>query len=126
MADRERPPHGCDLQHGPMVLHDETDERSRNLPDSIPDDWRERLRLAVVRSGKKHSTVAEDAGITRASLSRILTGKSQPRFDAFVRIAHAVGETAGYLLGEHGFSLSREERATAQAAAMALIDLTRK
>jgi len=89
-------------------------------------NWRERLREAIYRSGKKHSTIAEDAGVTPATLSRILTGKSRPRFDTFVRIAHAVGETAGYLLGEHGFDFSREERETVQAAAMTLMDLIRK
>lgn len=88
-------------------------------------NWRERLREAIDRSGKKHSVVAWDAGVTRATLSRILTGKSQPRFETVMRIAHAVDENVGYLAGEHGFTLSREQRAQVQTAAVILIDLTR-
>jgi transcriptional regulator with XRE-family HTH domain len=89
-------------------------------------DWRERLRDAVNRSGKKHYLIAEDAGVTRATLSRILTGvHSQPKFETILRIAHAAGENIGYLAGEQGFSLSREQRAKVQTAAVILIDLTR-
>jgi transcriptional regulator with XRE-family HTH domain len=89
-------------------------------------DWRERLRDAVNRSGKKHYVIAEDAGVTRATLSRILTGAHpQPKFETILRIAHAAGENVGYLAGEQGFSLSSEQRARVQAAAVILIDLTR-
>jgi transcriptional regulator with XRE-family HTH domain len=88
-------------------------------------NWRERLREAIDRSGKKHSVVAWDAGVTRATLSRILTGKSQPRFETVMKIAHAVDENVGYLAGEQGFTLSREQRAQVQTAAVILIDLTR-
>ncbi|HXH92996.1 MAG TPA: helix-turn-helix transcriptional regulator [Thermoanaerobaculia bacterium] len=89
-------------------------------------DWRDRLRDAVNRSGKKHSYIAEDAGVTRATLSRILTGKHRnPGVDTIVRIAHAVGESVGWIFGEQGFSLSGEQRAKIQTAAVILIDLTR-
>jgi transcriptional regulator with XRE-family HTH domain len=81
--------------------------------------------MAVSRSGMKQSIIADDAGVTPATLSRILNGRSHPRFDVVVRIAQAVGENVGYLLGERGFSLSREERAKVQTAAVILIDLTR-
>jgi transcriptional regulator with XRE-family HTH domain len=74
----------------------------------------------------KHSIIAEDAGIGRATLSRILNGRSHPRFDIVVRIAKAVGENVAHLLGERGFTLSREERAKVQTAAVILIDLTRQ
>lgn len=90
------------------------------------EDWRERLREAINRSGMKHYLIAEDARVTRATLSRILTGAhSQPKFETILRIAHAVGENVGYLAGEQGFSLSSEQRARVQAAAVILIDLTR-
>jgi transcriptional regulator with XRE-family HTH domain len=95
------------------------------LPGRIPNDWRARLLEAVWRSGMKHSIIAEDAGVTRATLSRVLNGRSHPSFDVVVRIAQAVGENVGHLLGERGFSLSREERAKVQTAAVILIDLTR-
>jgi len=89
-------------------------------------DWRERLREAIQRSGKKHYLIAEDARVTRATLSRILTGvHSQPKFETILRIAHAIGENVGYLAGEQGFSLSSEQRAKVQTAAVILIDLTR-
>ncbi|HEV7573452.1 MAG TPA: helix-turn-helix transcriptional regulator [Thermoanaerobaculia bacterium] len=94
------------------------------MPDLA--DWRERLREAIQRSGKKHYLIAEDAGVTRATLSRILTGAhSQPKFETILRIAHAAGENVGYLAGERGFSLSSEQRVRVQAAAVILIDLTR-
>jgi transcriptional regulator with XRE-family HTH domain len=89
-------------------------------------DWRARLREAINRSGKKYYLIAEDAGITATTLSRILTGAhSQPRFETILRIAHAIDENVGYVAGEQGFSLSREQRAKVQTAAVILIDLTR-
>lgn len=89
-------------------------------------DWRARLRDAVNRSGKKHYLVAEDAGITATTLSRILTGAhAQPRFETILRIALAVDENVGWICREQGFSLSKEQRAKVQTAAVILIDLTR-
>lgn len=87
--------------------------------------WRERLRDAVQRSGKKHSTVAWDAGITRATLSRILTGKSQPRFETVMSIVHATGETVGWVCGEQGFYLDGHQRAKVRTVAGILMDMTR-
>jgi len=59
-------------------------------------DWRERLRDAVNRSGKKHSVIAEDAGITPATLSRVLTSVHEhPRFETIMRITHAAGGAPG-------------------------------
>ncbi len=89
-------------------------------------DWRGRLRAAVIRSGKKRYLIAEDAGITATTLSRILTGGHvQPRFETILRIAHAIDENVGWICGEQGFSLTREQRAKVQTAAVILIDLTR-
>jgi len=89
-------------------------------------DWRARLRDAIDRSGKKRYLIAEDAGITATTLSRILTGEHvQPRFETILRIVHAIDENVGYVAGEQGFSLSNEERAKVQTAAVILIDLTR-
>jgi len=89
-------------------------------------DWRERLRDAINRTGKKHSVIAWEAGVTRATLSRVLTGKhAQPKFETILRIAHAAGENIGYLVGEQGFGLSSDERAKIQTAAVILINLTR-
>lgn len=73
-------------------------------------DWRARLREAVDRTGKKHSYVAERAGIAPATLSRILTGSMNPRFDVVVRIAHAAGESVGWIVGEDAFTISAADR----------------
>jgi transcriptional regulator with XRE-family HTH domain len=90
------------------------------------EEWRNRLREAINRTGKKHSVIAWEAGVTRATLSRVLTGKhAQPKFETILRIAHAAGENIGYLVGEQGFGLSSDERAKIQTAAIILIDLTR-
>lgn len=88
-------------------------------------DWRDRLRDAINRTGKKHSYIAEQAGITAATLSRILTGRhAAPGFGVVVRVTQACGEHVGYILGEQPFSLSSEQRAKVRTAAGILMDLT--
>jgi len=89
-------------------------------------NWRERLRDAINRSGKKHSVIAWEAGITRATLSRVLTGThAQPRFETIMRIAHAAGERVGWVCGEEGFSLDDHQRAKVRTVAGILMDMTR-
>ena len=74
-------------------------------------DWRERLRTAIAKSGKKHSAVARDAGVAPETLSRVLNAALvNPSFDVVVRIAHAVNENVGWLLDERGFALSGDEQ----------------
>jgi SOS-response transcriptional repressor LexA len=74
-------------------------------------DWRERLRTAVERSGKKQSAIAREAGVAPETLSRILTATHhKPTFDSIVRIAQAVNENVGWLLNERGFALSADEQ----------------
>lgn len=74
-------------------------------------DWRERLRTAVERSGKKQSVIARDAGVAPETLSRILTAANhRPTFDTIVRIMAAVNENVGWLLNERGFALSSDEQ----------------
>jgi transcriptional regulator with XRE-family HTH domain len=78
------------------------------MPDLA--DWRERLRLAVELSGKKHSAIAWEAGITATTLSRILNGwHARPAFESIVGIAHAAGENVGWILHESRAPLSAEE-----------------
>lgn len=72
--------------------------------------WRARLRVAISRSGKKHSVIARDAGVAAGTLSRILNDRMQPTFDTVVRIARAVNENVGWLLDERGFALSGDEQ----------------
>jgi len=67
----------------------------------INDDWRDRLRLAVDLTQRKHSAIAWDAGISPGGLSRILTGRTPlPHFQTVVNITHACGEQVGWILRE--------------------------
>lgn len=53
----------------------------------------ERLRAAIDAKNKSHAWVAEEVGITRASLSSILTGKTaDPSFFTVLAIARVIGE----------------------------------
>jgi transcriptional regulator with XRE-family HTH domain len=89
-------------------------------------NWRARLHEAINQSGKKHSIIAEDAGITPATLSRVLTGvHGQPRFETIMRITHAVGERVGWVCEEEGFSLDNHQRAKVRTVAGILMDMTR-
>jgi SOS-response transcriptional repressor LexA len=73
--------------------------------------WRDRLRAAIERTGRKHSAIARDAGIAPATLSRILTSAHvHPTLDTVVRVARAANENVGWLLDEPGFALSDEEQ----------------
>lgn len=85
-------------------------------------NWRERLRAAVERSGKKHSVISMEAGVDPATLSRILNGHMRPSFELIARIAHAVNENVGWLLDERGFSLSAEEQKQVRKVARFLED----
>lgn len=73
--------------------------------------WRERLRQAIEASGRKQSVIAAGAGVAPETLSRILNSKhAKPTFETIIRIAHAVDESVGWLLGEPGFALSLDEQ----------------
>jgi transcriptional regulator with XRE-family HTH domain len=87
------------------------------------EDWRARLRLAVELSGKKHSIIAEDAGVTPATLSRVLTGAhGKPQFETVARIAHAAGEHVGWVLRESRMPLSSGEVKMIRNVALFLIE----
>lgn len=90
----------------------------------MSDDWRNRLRAAVERSGRKHSDVAARAGISPVTLSRILNGlDATPGFATVVRIAHAANENVGWLLDEPGFRLSVGERTRLLNCGELILDL---
>jgi len=87
-------------------------------------DWRERLRVAVERSGRKHSAIAREAGVAPETLSRILTATHhRPNFETIVRIAGAVNENVGWLLEERGFALSSDEQKQLRKAVRFLDDM---
>ena len=78
----------------------------------LPDfEWRKRLRNALDRSRWKRSEIARRAGTTPETVSRILTGAAvNPAFELVVRIAHAAGESVGWVLGEPGYELTAKDR----------------
>jgi hypothetical protein len=90
-------------------------------------DWRDRLRVAVERSGQKHAAIAWAAGIAPETLSRVLNAvHAQPAFDTVVHIVHATGHTVGWLLAERGYSLSPDDVKRLRAAAETIEALTRE
>jgi len=73
--------------------------------------WRDRLRTAVEKSGKKHSAIAREAGVTPATLSRILTtAHRHPTLDTIVKIARALNESVGWILDEPTYFMSADEQ----------------
>ena len=93
------------------------------MPDLV--DWRERLRGAIRKTGRRQNAIAEEAGVNPVTLSKILTGgHANPRFETVVAITHATGESVGWLLGERGFSLSGAQREEVRKAAEVLTELT--
>lgn len=61
----------------------------------------ERLRSAIEARGVRHAWVAEEAGITAATLSNILTGKtSDPGIAVVQSIARAIGQPLAAILDE--------------------------
>jgi SOS-response transcriptional repressor LexA len=83
--------------------------RQRVLPPVF--SWRDRLRMAIDKSGKKHSAIAADAGVSPATLSRILTAvHERPTLDTIVRIARALNESVGWILDEPSFYLSADDQ----------------
>ncbi|HVE70834.1 MAG TPA: helix-turn-helix transcriptional regulator [Thermoanaerobaculia bacterium] len=94
-------------------------------PALPPAHWRARLRLALDRSGMKRGIVAMDAGINRATLSRIVNDENyHPSFEVVARIARAANASVGWLLREQGYTFSAEERAELREAAAIIIRRT--
>lgn len=81
--------------------------------------WRDRLRIAIKRDGRKQAAIAWQAGIAPETLSRILTGRNaRPQLETVARIAHACNATVGWLLDErYGFT-DEERRKLRMAAAI--------
>ena len=88
-------------------------------------NWRERLRLAVQRSGLKHAEVARRAQIAPETLSRVLNDRhARPQFETVARIASAANVRVGWLVGEQvrGVEFSARDRETIRAAGVILLD----
>ena len=68
-----------------------------------------RARLDV--RGWNQAKLAEESGLSEVAISKIVTGvTADPQLDTITRIAHALGETVGALLGEKGFDLDAGEQ----------------
>jgi transcriptional regulator with XRE-family HTH domain len=98
---------------------------------STGEGWRERLRLAVQRSGVTQAEIARRAGVAPETLSRVLHGiHARPEFSTVVRIARAARVRVSWLLDEpempRGIVLSDRERATVIAAGVILLDAFRR
>jgi len=74
-------------------------------------DLAERLRSAIASRGMKQSWIADAAGITGATLSNILTGRTaNPSFSVVLAIARVIGEPLANLFGERSDLLLESER----------------
>jgi len=75
-------------------------------------DWRRRLTRAIDLTRRTQNAIAEQAGVTPETLSRVINGiHKQPGFETVVRIIHATGETVGWLLREPQTFLSTDDSA---------------
>jgi transcriptional regulator with XRE-family HTH domain len=93
------------------------------MTKGIESSWRERLRLAIAQDGRKQAAIAWQAGVAPETLSRILNG-ANPHLETVAKIAHACGTTVGWLLREHGYSLSAQQRRQLRDAAALIIEAT--
>lgn len=88
-------------------------------------DWQARLRLAIERSGKKHSVIAREAGIAPETLSRILNDpNASPLVGTFMSIVRAADESIGWVLGESGYDFSWYELRRMREVAARIVVLT--
>jgi transcriptional regulator with XRE-family HTH domain len=74
--------------------------------------WRRRLTRAIDSTRRTQNSIAEQAGVSPETLSRIIHGiHAEPRFETVVRIIHATGETVGWILREPQTFLSADDSA---------------
>jgi transcriptional regulator with XRE-family HTH domain len=74
--------------------------------------WRRRLTRAIDRTRRTQNSIAEQAGVTLETLSRVIHGiHAQPQFETVVAIIHATGETVGWILREPQTFLSADDSA---------------
>jgi transcriptional regulator with XRE-family HTH domain len=64
------------------------------------------IRAKLDARGWNQARLAEESGVSEVAISKIVTGATaDPQLETITRIAHALGETVGALLGEKGFDL---------------------
>jgi transcriptional regulator with XRE-family HTH domain len=74
--------------------------------------WRRRLTHAIDLSRRTQASIAEQAGVSPETLSRIIHGiHAHPRFETVAEIIYATGESVGWLLREPQTFLSADDSA---------------
>lgn len=63
-------------------------------------EFRERLAAAMREKGIRASRLASETGLSPARISQYLHGVYQPKGDAILRLAEALGVSAMWLMGE--------------------------
>ena len=90
------------------------------------EEWQRRLREAVERSGEKHSLIAYDAHVAPETLSRLLNDPNQrPSLATIAKVAHAVGVSVGWLLGEDEYRFTAAEQEQLWKAAELIMKVLR-
>ena len=79
--------------------------------------WQNRLRFAIARSGKTREQVAMEAGLSSATLRRILEGELEPDLEDVVRLASVLDVTVASLLGEQPVAEVTARRVVAEIPA---------
>jgi len=57
----------------------------------VPHDFAARLRPLMARAGLTAYALARKSGVSKQSLSKLLSGDSRPSLDTARRLAHALG-----------------------------------
>jgi transcriptional regulator with XRE-family HTH domain len=101
-------------------------DTEQRMASAVTERWRQRLREAVKASGLKYSVISYDTGLTPETISRVLTATHQrPSLVTVTKIAHSVGTSVGWLLGEEAFPFSQADIRTIRAFVRFLEELAR-
>ncbi|HEX2123166.1 MAG TPA: S24 family peptidase [Thermoanaerobaculia bacterium] len=72
---------------------------------------RERIQAAMDAKGWNQARLAAESGVAEETLSKIMTGATEdPQMSTLTRLAYALDETVGALLGEKGFDLTAADQ----------------
>lgn len=62
--------------------------------------FRERLDIAMKEKGIRASQLSDETGVSKARISQYLHGVYEPKVDATLKLAEALGVSAAWLMGE--------------------------
>lgn len=63
-------------------------------------EFRERLDIAMKKKGIKASQLSDETGVSKARISQYLHGVYEPKVDATLKLAEALGVSAAWLMGK--------------------------